>query len=61
MCMAMVLFLFLCVLPVIMYIEDEFLRFILIALWCVLVAFISCMFMYLDRDGSGDKDSGEDE
>lgn len=59
--MCMVMILFLCVLPGIMFIEDEFLRFILIALWCVLVAFISCMFMYLDRDGRGGKDSGEDE
>ena len=57
----MVLILFLSVLPIIMFIEDEFLRFILLALWCVLVTFMSCMFMYLDRDGRGGKDSGDDE
>lgn len=55
----MVMILFLCVLPVIMFIEDEFLRFILIALWCILVIFMSCMFiMYIDAD---DRDGDEDE
>ena len=57
----MVMILFLSVLPIIMFIEDEFLKFILIVLWCVLVTFTSCMFMYLDRDGSSGKDSGDDE
>ena len=57
----MVMILFLSVLPIIMFIDDEFLKFILIALWCVLVTFMFCVFMYLDRDGRGGKDSGDDE
>ena len=57
----MVMILFLSVLPIIMFIDDEFLKFILIALWCVLVTFMFCVFMYLDRDGRGGRDSGDDE
>lgn len=57
----MFLILFLCALPVILYIDDNFLKFICISLWCVLVAFTTCVALYIDRDGSGDKDSGEDE
>lgn len=54
----MFLILFLCALPVILFIDDNFLK---ISLWCVLVAFTTCVALYIDRDGSGDKDSGEDE
>lgn len=54
----MFLILFLCALPVILYIDDNFLKFICISLWYVLVAFTTCVALYIDRDGKG---SGEDE
>ena len=46
----MFLLLFLCVLPAILFVNDDFLKFILIIVWCVLVSITTIIAVYLDRD-----------
>ena len=52
----MFLILFLCALPVILFIDDNFLKFICISLWCVLVAFTTCVALYKDSVGKGSRE-----